>query len=435
MTAPLIAIVGSYDPARETELKLKNLPLAAAAGVELGRELARHGCHIAVYASYPYLLEVDAVKGYVEEKKAKLVEEQKTNPEAELEKDCIQVHFSLQYARPSFAEDDGGDMFNFMPDNNPQWEVSFYRSLREVDGVIMLGGGPSSMIAGVVALGFGKPIVTVASFGGYAEKMWGVLPEQQKVQTSQEFHLMADPWRPQSAKRYIEMLVRMREQIVREEQEKREQVQRREESLQAQITQNREQFNKQLAVLQEQSQQEIETRIKAALDNRANYDKTVQRYAMVSAFFLLVALALWVIPADGLKNVRLLMILLLAAPLAAGISGSTLQVVFAALGIGQSKLAETQALHSVVTHALAGLVGGGSTAGLYILTQLIAIGDVQNLDAYYRRLIPFALFTGFAAGFALDVVARKFRDAARKSVGSPFPPQPPAAGGIEEAQP
>jgi hypothetical protein len=405
MTAPLIAIVGSYDPKRADQLSLKNIDLAKGAGVELGRELARQGCHVVVYASYPYLLEVDVVSGYVEVKKAKL------------EPGCIQVHYSVKYDQPSFPEEgDNRGMFTFKPDTNPEWEVSFYRSLREVDGLLMLGGGPSSMIAGVVAMGYRKPIVTIASFGGYAKKIWELLPVQQELLTAEEVYLMADQWRPESAKRYVEILIRQREQLAREEQGKREQAARTEESLREQLAHREDQFNQELGRQAEKLQTEFEKRMedirRAERDNR----KVVTRYAVVSAIFLVLALALWVIAYGTPDSVIWLVILLIASPLAAGVSGSTIQVAFSALGIGQAQSAQPQKeLPPVITNAAMGLVGGGITTLLYIITQLVAIGDVIQ-PIHYRRLIPFAICTGFAAGFALDVVARKLRETAEKGV-------------------
>ncbi|HZI49476.1 MAG TPA: hypothetical protein VFD75_16895, partial [Pyrinomonadaceae bacterium] len=62
----------------------------------------------------------------------------------------------------------------------------------------------------------------------------------------------------------------------------------------------------------------------------------------------------------------------------------------------------------------------GITMLLYIVSQIVALGD--NISGqYYQRLIPFALATGFAAGFALDVVARKLRETAERGVSDAFP--------------
>jgi hypothetical protein len=388
MSPPVIAIVGSYDPERAKELSLRQTDLAPEAGAELGRELARQGCYIVVYASYPYLFEVDVVRGYVEAK------------QMQPEPDCIQVQFSLRYGRPSFpGEKDNKDMFLFMPDSNSEWESSFYRSLREVDGVLILGGGPSSMIAGVVAVGHRKPIVACASFGGYARKIWELLPVQQALLSQREIGLMAEDWRPDLAKRYVAMLLRQREQLMLEEKEREEESRRREAELTAQ-------FN-----------QRLEAAILAERDNRKN----IKIYAVTSIFSFLLALTMWIVAlgVTGLGSLWLV-IFLAAVPLAAGVSAATIRVVFDA-SINRHEQPK-QAAPSVLANTAMGLVGGGITAILYVLTQLIAIGGTPQPD-HYVRLIPFALATGFLAGFALDVVDRKLREKAESGVGSPFPPK------------
>ena len=173
--------------------------------------------------------------GYVEVKKA--------NPEP----NCIQVHYSVRYNQPTFAEEvDHRGLFNFKPDTSPAWEVSFYASLRQVDGLLMLGGGPSSMTAGVVAMGHGKPICAVASFGGYSKKIWELLPVQQKLLTAEEIFAMAEQWRPELAKRYVEILLRQLDQLARAEQEEAEEVARAQESFRQQLAEKDEKLKLEL---------------------------------------------------------------------------------------------------------------------------------------------------------------------------------------------
>jgi hypothetical protein len=387
MSPPVIAIVGSCDPERTKELSLRQTDLAPEAGAELGRELARQGCHIVVYASYPYLFEVDVVRGYVEAKKM------------QPEPDCIQVRFSLKYGLPSFPEEKNNkNLFLPMPDSNAEWEISFYRSLREVDGVLILGGGPSSMIAGVVAVGHRKPIVACASFGGYARKIWELLPVQQALLNQREISLMVEDWRPDLAKRYVGILLRQREQLAQEEKEMAEQARRREEELAAQFNQ----------------------RLEAAILAERDLKKNIRVYAVTSMISFLLALTMWTVAlgVGGLGSFWLV-VFLAAVPLAAGVSAATIRVVFDA---NMHRQQPKQGVPSVLANSAMGLVGGGITAVLYVLTQLIAIGGTPQPDQYVR-LIPFALATGFLAGFALDVVDRKLREKAETGVGSPFPPK------------
>lgn len=409
MMSSLIAIVGSYDPKRSDELFLKNLDHSKEAGLELGRELARQGCKIVVYASYPYLLEVDVVAGYVEVKKAK--------PEP----NCIHVHYSVKYNQPFFPEEaDNRGLFTFKPDTNPEWEVSFYASLRQVDGLLMLGGGPSSMIAGVVAMGYSKPIVAVASFGGYAKKIWELLPSQQQLLTAEEVFAMAEPWRADSAKRYVGILLRQGEQLTRDAQQKEEEARVIQEGFRRQLAEKDEQLKVELDQQREKLEKQFAAQTVAAATAKETAKKMVTRYAVVSAISLIIALSIWGYAwgRSGLASAWL-MPFLIAAPLAAGISGSTIQVVFGSLGIGGPRSEQTE-VPPVVTSAAMGLVGGGITMLLYIMSQFVAIGD--NIEPkHYQRLIPFALGTGFVAGFALDVVVRKLRETAEKEIPSGFP--------------
>jgi hypothetical protein len=411
MTAPLVAIVGSYNPDRADELSLRNIEQAKAAGVELGRQLATQGCHIVVYASYPYLLEVDVVAGYVEVKKA--------NPEP----NCIHVHYSVQYDQPTFPEEtDHRGLFNFKPDTSPAWEVSFYASLRQVDGLLMLGGGPSSMIAGVVAMGYGKPICAVASFGGYAKKIWELLPVQQKLLTAEEIFAMAEQWRPELAKRYVEILLRQLDQLASAKQKEAEAVARAQESFRQQLAEKDEKLKLELDRQSESLTKAFAEQMAAERKAQSDSRNTVKLYAVVSAVFLILALGLWgfALGRPGI-NPAWLIAFLIAVPLAGGISGSTIQVAFGALGIGDTKPLGNGQLPPVITNAAMGLVGGGITMLIYITTQFIAIGD-EIQPKHYLRLIPFALVTAFAAGFALDVVVRKLRETAEKGLPAPFPP-------------
>src|SRR5688500_14797980 len=59
---PLIAIVGSARPDTVGD----RVAEALSACTELGKALARHQCHIAVYSSNPQFIEAQIIKGYLE---------------------------------------------------------------------------------------------------------------------------------------------------------------------------------------------------------------------------------------------------------------------------------------------------------------------------------------------------------------------------------
>ena len=144
MDGPLIAIVGSYNPDRKEELGLRNLDQAAQASEDLGRELAKQGYRIVVYTGNTHSMEIDLVRGYLSQK--------------DVAPGSIQVLFAQQNPQPQFIEEAGNeDKFDFRPDVNADWEFSFYQSLAKVDGMLILGGGPSALIAGLVIIGGGQP--------------------------------------------------------------------------------------------------------------------------------------------------------------------------------------------------------------------------------------------------------------------------------------
>lgn len=86
----------------------------------------------------------------------------------------IAIVGSVHQSREKEFADRAIPLFHFIQDTHSEWEIFFYRSLRNADGVILLGGGTSTLIAGLVAMGFGKSIVACETFGGYASKIWGI---------------------------------------------------------------------------------------------------------------------------------------------------------------------------------------------------------------------------------------------------------------------
>lgn len=364
MTKPLIAIVGSYDPQREQELGLKNLPLAPKAAEFLGQTLAASGLHIVVYASYPYMLEVDVVKGFCSVKNA--------------EPDSIHVYFSQKYGRPTFQEENSNpELFKFYPDLREDWEISFYHSLSTVDGVLILGGGRSTLVGGLVAIGHKKPIIACAGFGGAGLKVWDAIPTQEYMLSPDEKFLMAEQrWTLQLAEKLTKILQKQIEGFKSKE-EKRLEAERD-------------------IILQKV--EEIKRR-----------DKNITVHAVVAAIVFIGSAFMWIV-AWGIQNLSELWLwtFLIGAPLMTGISGATVRVVFDAVQ-GRTKPRQL----SLVRNAVLGLVSGGITAFLFIMAQVFA-NPVQTGSTIgsetLRRLLPFTLTIGFVAGLTLDVVFMKLQE-------------------------
>ncbi|MFC5830026.1 hypothetical protein [Nonomuraea insulae] len=94
---------------------------------------------------------------------------------------------------------DHRELFDMQPDAAADWEVSFYRSILVADGVLLLGGGRSTLIAGLITLSRRIPIVAVAHFGGGGEKIWAYANREPNYTTSAELATMAEPWHPGAA--------------------------------------------------------------------------------------------------------------------------------------------------------------------------------------------------------------------------------------------
>lgn len=367
MTSPLIAIVGSYDPARESELGLKSLGIAPQAGEQLGRELARQGFRIIVYSSLAHTLEIDLVRGYLSDHAT--------------ETRSIQVHFAQQRGQPSFVEEAGNEeKFEFRPDFNPDWEFSFYQSLARVDGMLLLGGGPSALIAGLVTIGHRKPLVACAAFGGSGEKIWHALRAQEYAMKDEDLALMAQArWYPDLAGKLVGLLQKQRDEFARLEQ----------------------------ARLDGEEQ-----RIKERRDQELRENSTINWHAVISTILFGVAAFLW--PLAGLikaGNPTQALCVVLLAPMIAGASGASIRVVLDwAVGVTRTFALSTYNQYILLRYAALGVVAGGLAGVSFVLGQLFASdASTANLATTLPRLVPFLLIIGFAAGLAAEVVLSNLR--------------------------
>src|SRR5215468_1599943 len=195
----IIAIVGNVT----------TNPKAHEAAEQLGRELAKAGFRILVYGSDSAYLEAPVVKGYVGSQVAK--------------NGSIQVRYPLHGQKPSFPEQQThAKVFDFRPDSSPNWEISFYQSLSEVQGMILMGGGQSTMIAGLVAMGHRIAILALAAFDGTASEVWKALRSGRDLPTYEEISLMASPdWSPEFAADAIRVLQGQIERAAEQEKQRR----------------------------------------------------------------------------------------------------------------------------------------------------------------------------------------------------------------------
>jgi len=335
---PIVAIVGNTT--------------SAAAGVDvvaaaesLGTALAKAGFRILVYSSGPNFLETPVVKGYVASQAAR--------------EKSIQIRYPLDGKTvPAFAEQKTHPhLFDPRPDHITNWETSFYLSLNDVDGSVLAGGGPSTLIAGMVALGHRLAVVALPDFGGKALDVWKALTPGRDLPALEERSEMAAPWSSGQAERCAQMLTAQLERKAEADRARR------------------------MADLRRES--------------------FITRHAAIAGFVFLLAIACIVVAlAMSQPSLWLILAGLFASPMLAGVSGSTIRLVF---DWQQDKVTMTS--QSATTTAMLGLIAGGAAGLLFTLAQTAALKDL-SIDAA-RRLIPFAVAVGFVAGLTLDAVFRK----------------------------
>jgi hypothetical protein len=378
MAGLLIAVVGSFDPAREKELGLRNGAVVVQAGEDLGRELARQGCRLAVYSSLTHSAELDVVRGYLSVK--------------EVEAESIQVLYSQQFGQPAFPEEKGNeDKFAFRPDFNPDWEFSFYQSLGRLDGMLVLGGGATALIAGLVTIGHRKPILACAAFGGSGDKIWRALRVQPYPLKEDELALMAQAkWSPDMAAKLVALLLKQKSEFAR------------------------------LDELQRESEEKrvAERRLQELTENA-----TINWHAIVSALLFTVAAFSWPfasrIPVD---SPFLALCVVLLTPMLAGASGATIRVVLDwAMGVTRTFALSAYNQYILLRYAALGMVAGGLAGVSFVLAQIFASEfKPEDMATPLRKLVPFVIIVGFAAGLAAEVVLSNLRKSGTPTVEVPL---------------
>jgi hypothetical protein len=158
----------------------------------LGAELAQRGARLLVYGG-PYL-EADVVRGFVAAK-----------PKDDR---SIVMWYSQEHVPPPFAEQKTHpNLFDQHVERGKDWEIAFYRSITRADGLILMGGGNATMIAGQVAIGTRMPILALTELGGAASKVWTTLSAGEDLPNRNEIELMAKPWNTDSARACVDALL------------------------------------------------------------------------------------------------------------------------------------------------------------------------------------------------------------------------------------
>lgn len=335
---PKVAIVGSVDEKREFEPPVKEAATARRACEELGRALAEAGWDIVVYSANPMFIEADVVRGYAPKAT--------TDGSIEVPAPVGGVAFAEMSTRPG--------LFDERADPSNDWEVSYYRSLVDCDGVLMIGGKRSTLVTGLIALTMRVPILAVATFGGAARKVWDHLAKEPTDASEDDVASMAKNWRDDSARLLVAGLDRQR--AARLDRERAEQQRVRNEARRAHIG------------------------------------------VAVALVLLVLALAVISIAWGSQQGPGVSMAMLMGAPVLTAASGALIRT---SLDAGRN-WARAGAL---------GAAAGFVTALLYVASQVLGAPDLLESDnpEAVRRLLFFVLPIGFVAGLTFDAVYAKLR--------------------------
>ncbi|MFI9780512.1 hypothetical protein ACIHCV_38560 [Streptomyces sp. NPDC051956] len=241
-----------------------------------------------------------------------------------------------------------------MRDTSGEWEVSYYRTLMSCDGVLMVGGGQSTRVAGIVALAQRIPLLPVAVFGGGAGQVWVNLDKVRNDADDADIALLGEDWSSDSAGKLVACLVRQR-------------------------------------------------------TRRVEFQRTAARRDRLSAWSgaagWAVALACMAVAVAGLVTAGPTraatsadLTLLVGAPLLASVAGAVIRNSFET---------ESRWLRACIRGLGAGLV----TVLLYVASQLLSVPTLlDRLDV--RRLLFITIPLGFTAGFTFDLVFERLRSGA-----------------------
>lgn len=195
MEQKLIAIVGSVDESRGTyDPPVKNSLEARKTAELLGTALAKKGYRIIVYSAAQGFIECDVVRGYVQGKGVRpksIIVEFPENQEG-------------ASAFPEFKAHE--EFFDPRRDTTEAWEPSFFRSVCQADGIVLIGGGRSTLITGIFALTHRIPLIAIRAYGGKAQEVWKIFKNSSKEDMKEVIEKMARDGSEQTVKDWVDSL-------------------------------------------------------------------------------------------------------------------------------------------------------------------------------------------------------------------------------------
>lgn len=336
MGQPLIAIIGGID-------KTRDQAAARKAAEELGMELAKRGCRILVYGNEPNFFETYVVKGFL-------------GSGAKIAAGAIEVRYPENITGLFDGEKVGDERFVRVPLGS-QWETTFYPSLGAADGMLLLGGGYTTKVSGLIGAGFRMPIVALAFFGGSAGNVRDhLLQERQHPAAQDDLNLMGRPWNSESATNCVESL------------------------------------------LNQKKRRELEAQAKQAQASEIERKRKLAWLAILgSVAFLAVLIGLASAWPDE-KVSRNFLWMLFGIPAIAGLSGAVIRVVYDSTKHTEAPI---EIMPATSTIAL-GFWAGGVAGALFVAAQIVALNSLDKSQA--TRLFPFAVLIGLLTGLTLDKV-------------------------------
>jgi hypothetical protein len=252
-------------------------------------------------------------------------------------------------------------------DPSGEWELPYYRSMLEADGVVCVGGGRSTRIAGLFALIHGIPVLPVATFGGGAAQVRTNLNSIRNDATDEDIKLLGRPWTDGLGTELVASLLAQRER-------------RRQRLADEALRSGRRAWGNRSALL-------------------------------VTAVALVVTWLAVPLAESGQPTAARGFALLLAVPMVAAVGGALLRNSCQYDHWGWS--------------AVRGLAAGLVTVFLYLAGEYMSVPDLlDRLDV--QRLLLFLAPLGFIAGFTFDKVLDSVLKGQTK-VSSAGANQPPAA--------
>ncbi len=335
-----IAIVGSVDERRSFDPPVRDAHGARAAAELLGAALARAGFGITVYSLEDGFIEADAVRGYAREA-----------PAEARGRIRVILPFGASAGLPAEYQARAA-LFHLTVDNNPAWEMSFYRSLATVAGVVLIGGGRSTFVTGVQALTYRTPLLALSAYGGSAEECWRALVAGRDLPDEQEIQLMSRPASPDTATGWVAALVQ------------------------------------QAARRREQEKRRLSGPTLAALALVVSWVA-----ALPCGYLLADVLQAGGTAADVAWTKRAFLFLLFLAPLVAGASGATIRGLLPDSGAPSLR------------HTVLGVAAGAVASLFYVFAQLMGNPELPNRFV----VLGFSVLFGFVGGLTFDVVFEKLR--------------------------